>query len=285
MNSQNITQQVYNFYQQLHFNEGSDIQQDLDVIKSGVLIEQQLPAGFKDYISSLPKGSRWLEAGCGIGWLSLSASNYFPDLNVSAIDLSDRALDRAQLLKSELTSSATFEKVNILEPDQINALGHFSAVVSIGVLHHTGDFPKAMKNVLSRVEAGGHILVGLYHKYKRRPLLDHFEKLKQNGMDEEGLRQEYSRLDRRSQDATRVESWFQDQVLHPHETQHTVSEILQIAGDDFSHEGNSITGKNLPDLEKLDAIEIRQSVLGTNNLNNGNYDPGFFLVHLKRKGS
>lgn len=287
MSASQIGTAVYDFYQNLHFNEGEDVGADVATVKSGSLPKVQLLPSMFSALDRAQKASAatLLEAGCGIGWLSLSCGYLFPRLFVTAIDFSDRALRRAAQLSERVGAAVHFEKADILDRQQMESIGSFDFVVTIGVLHHTGDFAHALKNVLARVKPGGHIQVGLYHQYRRRPLLEHFEAMKLGGADEEEMRREYARLDQRSQDAQRQESWFLDQVLHPHETQHTVGEVLKLAEGDFDHVCNSITNMQLPDSEKLNRIEERQEMLGKKNLAAGNYDPGFFLVHMRRRGN
>lgn len=277
--------QVHAFYQRLHFNEGGDRDQLLSLVKSGKLCEQQfLPAFLHDLDRRDQNGPfRILEVGCGVGWLATSMACRFGRAAVTAVDFSDRAVAAAERLTTEAGCDAALHQLDILDNETMAALGTFDVVVSIGVLHHTGDFAAALANSLTRVAPGGAALIGLYHAHRRQPFLDHFQKLQQSGADEETLRQAYAHLDGRIKDSVQAESWFQDQVLHPHETQHTVAELLALAGDRFQHIENSITGGQLPDPALLARMEERQRLTGEKNLAADQYDPGFFLTHFSRK--
>lgn len=277
--------QVHAFYQRLHFNEGGDRDELLALVRSGKLCEQQFLPVFLRELDGLDQNGpfRILEVGCGVGWLAASMASRFSRAAVTAVDFSDRALAAAENLTAEAGCDVVLHQLDILDNDAMAALGAFDAVVSIGVLHHTGDFAVALANSLARVAPGGSALLGLYHAHRRRPFLDHFRELQQGGADEDALRRAYTRLDGRIKDAVQAESWFQDQVLHPHESQHTVAELLMLAGDRFRHAENSITGGRLPDGALLARMEERQRLTGEQNLAAGHYDPGFFLTHFSRK--
>ena len=71
------------------------------------------------------------------------------------------------------------------------------------------------------------MMVGLYHSYGRRPFLQHFEKMKLQNYSEEKMLERFRTLhDRLKGDELHLVSWFRDQVLHPHETQHTLKESV-----------------------------------------------------------
>ena len=67
------------------------------------------------------------------------------------------------------------------------------------------------------------LFIGLYHKYSREPFLNHFKKIEH--LSEKEKFDEYKKL-HKIKDEKKLYSWFRDQVLHPHETQHTFEEML-----------------------------------------------------------
>lgn len=83
----------------------------------------------------------------------------------------------------------------------------------------------------------------------------------------------------------KLRSWFRDQVLHPHETQHTMREIWPA----LLKEGMELIGcsindfDSLPDPETLYALEEKQETLGVKRLRQGKYFPGFFLFLARKK--
>ena len=88
-------------------------------------------------------------------------------------------------------------------------------------------------------------------------------------------------------DELHLRSWFRDQVCHPHETQHRLSEILPI----FKEEGldlrrcslnNFAPIESLPDLL---ALEAKQEERGREALAAARFIPGFFLFLAEKRGS
>ena len=145
-------------------------------------------------------------------------------------------------------------------------------IVSIGVLHHTTDPLNAIKYCSEFIKEGGHMYLGLYHKYGRKPFLDHFKQLQQDGLSEDELFAEYCKLDKRITDKTHLRSWFRDQVLHPHENQYTLKEMQELLGTlDMTLEYSSI-----------DEDEQKYELIGQQKLQESSYWPGFFNI-LARK--
>ena len=108
--------------------------------------------------------------------------------------------------------------------------------------------------------------------------------LEQGGEDAAFLH--YKRLNPDLRDETHLRSWFRDQVLHPHETQHTLEEIfgwmdesgLALVTTSINHYNNVSDRKALFDLEaKYESLsEQRNSV-------EGSFFPGFFTILGSRK--
>ena len=105
-------------------------------------------------------------------------------------------------------------------------------VTSIGVLHHTDDCLGGIAHIgKSLVSEDGRMFIGLYHAFGRRPFLSHFDKMQRSGASEDALYAEFRKLRSGSaaaEDETFVQSWFRDQVLHPHQTCHTLAEVLPL---------------------------------------------------------
>jgi len=278
-----VTQKVYDFYQECQFNEADDGHQDSIKIEKLSLVTHQLPRLTTNFIESL-KEPKIIEAGCGVGWLSISLAKKYPKANVIGIDYSDRAILMAnRTLKANRTAyssnmNVSFIKKNLLLADELK-FDAADVVISIGVLHHTSDFKLALLNCAKLLRPGGILFVSLYHKFRRLPFLEYFERLKAKGINENELRNIYFSLDRRSDDPSRMESWFRDQVLHPHESQHTVAETCEILDSLMQHNFNSISGTKIP---KIDS-EMMQYMVGESNLKKSVYDPGMFYVQLTRR--
>jgi len=107
------------------------------------------------------RGKRVLEIGVGLG----ADHQRFAEAGakLSGIDLTERAVDRTQLRLSEfgLTSQLTVGDAEQLDfPDD-----QFDIVYSWGVLHHSPDTAKAVREVHRVLTPGGTARVMIYHKW------------------------------------------------------------------------------------------------------------------------
>lgn len=109
-----------------------------------------------------PDGKRVLEVGCGTG-LDLF---YFVRLGAKAtgIDISDESLKLAREQAKELG----IKNIKLIQGDAENLPfkdDSFDIVYSYGVLHHTPDTEKAVKEAYRVTKGGGQALVMLYSKF------------------------------------------------------------------------------------------------------------------------
>ena len=117
--------------------------------------------------------------------------------------------------------------------------------------------------------------MGLYHKYGRKPFLDYFQKIKDKS--DEFKFNEYKKFHHKDDDK-KLYSWFRDQVLHPHETQHTFEELTKI----FQTEKYKILSTSINSFEKitsLDEIICNEKKLiyyGEDKIKNREYFPFFY---------
>lgn len=96
-------------------------------------------------------------------------------------------------------------------------------MISNGVLHHTSDPFLAFQSISRLVKPGGYILVGLYHRYGRlitdfrrqvfRLSVDRFTSPDPNLRDPQLA-------------AGKRRAWFFDQYKNPHESKHTIGEVM-----------------------------------------------------------
>jgi SAM-dependent methyltransferase len=221
--------------------------------------------------------------GCGAGWFVNSCAHYY-GASVLGIDLNPVVLKQARSVarlmegceRVEFVSANVFE----FEPDQ-----PFDVVNSLGVLHHTPDCQGAVRRALKWVAPGGKLHLGLYHLYGRRPFLAHFARMRDEGVDEARIYDEFRRLNPNIKDETHLLSWYRDQVIHPHETQHTFEEIHDLLrSEGFTVEATSINGfKPLPSLETLIRMEQDLERVSTRAIvRKHRYYPGFFVVWARR---
>lgn len=157
--------------------------------------------------------------------------------------------------------------------------------VSLGVLHHTDDCHAALLRCVNEfVRAGGFFYVGLYHAHGRRPFLDHFADLSARGATEAERVAEFARLRGMSTDDTHLLSWYRDQAIHPHETQHTLAEVLSVLGP----VGVELLSTSLNRFETIDSVERVLAMepgleaTGRRWLAEGRYYPGFFTAMFRR---
>ncbi|MBI3513767.1 MAG: class I SAM-dependent methyltransferase [Proteobacteria bacterium] len=267
---------VLAFYRELPFNYRESAKAHAQEIRRINAISAVYPV----LTPLLGTGSSLLDVGCGAGWFCLNAA-YHHGCVVTGIDFNDIAVNRAQRVAQALGVKATLETADLF---LFRPTGQFDIVASMGVLHHTDDCHAAVRWICQEfVKPGGHVVVSLYHRHGRRPLLDHFAQMRADGKTEDDMLEEYRRLHPRP-DAVYLRSWFRDQVLHPHETQHTLGELLPI----LEACGMSVVATTInqfapfDDISEILALEPALEKLGAERLQGGQYYPGVF-VFLARK--
>src|SRR5262249_45652981 len=191
--------------------------------------------------------ARVLDVGCGAGWLANSI-NHLCGCSVTGIDFNPVAVERARQVAKALDLSTEFQVTDLFayaprEP--------FDLVLSLGVLHHTNNCSAAVRRVCEFVKPGGHVFIGLYHEYGRQPFLNHFREMRKNGADEAAMLARYKELRSGTHDDTLLLSCFRDQVLHPHETQHTLEEMVPVMRD----AGMKLVATSINKFSAIDTLE------------------------------
>lgn len=244
--------------------------------------EGDLTVGYPLLNSLAGEGRRVLEVGCGTGWLSNSLS-YRSHAVVAGIDFNPVAIEFAQATAALLEAPTSFAVADLFryEPDH-----PFDTVVSIGVLHHTENCLAALEHVFSFVRPGGHAYIGLYHAFGRRPFLDHFTSMRKSGASEEQQFARFRKLfGKQRMDETHLLSWFRDQVLHPHETQHTLAEVMPLL--EAANMELSATSLNyfapIDDIDRIIATEAAWESVASERLHDDIYFPGFFIFVARRE--
>ncbi|MDD5080206.1 MAG: methyltransferase domain-containing protein [Candidatus Omnitrophica bacterium] len=171
--------------------------------------------------AQIPYNDRVLDVGCGTGQLSnfLGLSNR----PVFGTDMCLNPLKLGQKFKINNNIRGTgFYQMNLFRP--IFKEESFPLVICNGVLHHTADPFRGFEIISGLVKKGGYILVGLYNAYGRinadirRGIFNisggRFL-LPDNWHNAAGVSD------------VRKLAWLRDQYMNPHESKHTIGEVLR----------------------------------------------------------
>lgn len=293
-----VTARVNRFYEELPFNVHGRPDDTAAAIRAGNPIARAYPG--LDMLLRRHRGQRVLDAGCGGGWWSNAVAWHY-DADVTGVDLCSRALAHAQEVAGALAAPTPprFVRADLLQldPHEVPLSPPFHIVNSLGVLHHTADCRRGLESILSRVAPRGFIHLGLYHLYGRRPFLNLFADIRAR-LEDDRTTPAWRRLEDEAfaryralspaevTDPVLLRSWFRDQVLHPHETQHTVEETcgwLDVAG--FECLSTSVT--DFAPVTDWAAVFARERTLEDlsyqQNVVQGRYYPGFFVVLARRR--
>jgi ubiquinone/menaquinone biosynthesis C-methylase UbiE len=168
----------------------------------------------------IPVGARVLECGCGTGQLStfLSIAGrrcLGVDLCVASLRCGRQFRDRHGLRTVDFIQGNLFD-LPIAEET-------FDLVIAKGVLHHTPDARRSFHEVARRARPGGYVIVGLYNSYGRIPSWLRKQVFRLFGRDAMGGDYVMRKVIK-SEEKRRI--WWEDQYNHPHETWHSVDEVL-----------------------------------------------------------
>jgi SAM-dependent methyltransferase len=169
---------------------------------------------------AIPYNSTVLEVGCGTGQLSnflgVSCRQVIgADLCLNSLSLGEKFRHNHNL------SRVRFAQMNLFRPPFRKE--QFDVILCNGVLHHTSDPRGGFERLVPLLRPGGYIVVGLYNTYGRlmtdaRRLLFRTTKGAGKWIDPY-LRSVSMSVDKRK-------AWFADQYQHPHESKHTIGEVL-----------------------------------------------------------
>jgi SAM-dependent methyltransferase/uncharacterized protein YbaR (Trm112 family) len=169
--------------------------------------------------SQIPQDAVVLEAGCGTGQLtnflgmSWRRRVFGGDICLNSLRLAKAFRDRYSI------RNAAFLQMNLFRPPFRD--NSFDLIISNGVLHHTADPEGGFAALVKKLKPGGIISVGLYNSYARLPTLWRRWLFERFG---ESLHFLDPRL--RSDTGGRLRAWYMDQYRHPHESRHSMDEVL-----------------------------------------------------------
>lgn len=207
-----ITTRVKSFYEENPFPSYEGLEEFGELVNKG-----STNAFSSTLLDAIGYNKLVLECGCGTGQLS-----HFLQLNnnhVLGVDMSISSLQLAveHKLRNRLPRSG-FAQMNIF--DLALKDNSFDVVISHGVLHHTRDARQAFASIVRKVKPGGIVMIGLYNRPARLPTWIRSKLIKTLG----------PRIDyvvrNRIHDARKADIWVKDQYFNPHETWHSIDEVL-----------------------------------------------------------
>ncbi len=160
-----------------------------------------------------------------------------------------------------------------MDKKQIEGIGgQFDYVLCLGVLHHTENAYQAFKNMLPLLKPNGYIAIGLYNKFGIIPLKIRKLLAKTIFKNNQKVKDWFIKMQIGDvKDKERARGWWNDQYLHPHETTHTVGEVLR-----WFKENNIKYYQSVPSLNPFD-----QSILEITGVwNNFNVAYPYFPIGL-----
>jgi len=274
-----VTMTVKSFYEETPFPNYDEFD------NVGWLVEKARTGVFAKLLDDqIPPGTRVLECGCGTGqmsnFLSVASRTVFgTDMSLHSLMLGEEFKEKNDL------RTVHFLQMNLFRP--CFKPGTFDLVFCNGVLHHTSDPFLGFESIARLVRPRGYVMIGLYHRYGRtitnirrqifRMTGDRFAFLDPN-------------LRRRQTSAPKKRAWFMDQYKHPHESTHTIREVIgwvEKVGLRFVKSIPKTNGLPFSPSERLFAPEppgttTQQTFSELAMALSGSQEGGFFIVIAQR---
>jgi SAM-dependent methyltransferase len=176
--------------------------------------------------AEIPFDADVIDAGCGTGQLACFLG--LKGRRVLGVDYSKQSLANGESLRDKFhLDNVRFQRDNLLDlslPDK-----SFDYVFCNGVLHHTSDPYLGFQHLVRITRPGGYLVIGLYNTYGRMMLhvrrrLVRLQLKFDPGAKDRAIEKQLVRME---DDADRRNTWWVDQYEHPHESYHTVDEVLK----------------------------------------------------------
>ena len=212
-----VTEVVKSFYEENPFPNYEDWDSAWSLREKAV---QSVFARLLD--EQIPHGSKVLDVGCGTGQLSnFLGMKWGRTIFGADICLNSLKLGHNFKLRNDIDNTA-FVQMNLFRP--VFKPESFDLVLSNGVLHHTSDPFRGFEAISKLVNRGGHLVIGLYNRYGRIPTGVRRLIFRVSG-------NRFRFLDYRTRNKSvgdvRKLAWFLDQYRHPHESTHTIGEVMK----------------------------------------------------------
>jgi carbamoyltransferase len=275
-----VTELVKQFYEKTPFPNYDDLD------NRRALLEKARAGRFARLLNEqIPYSAPVVEVGCGTGQLTNFLS--IAHRSVLGIDVCLNSLTLAQSFKvANGLERAAFAQMNLFRPALKD--GFFQVVISNGVLHHTGNCREAFRRVGRLARPGGFLVIGLYSAYSRSLHYARRAVFRWTGVTSRWLDPQFARI---GADGKR-EAWFQDQYCHPHETAHTIDEVMGWLDEDGFDFINSIPkprgGAEIGRHEQLFAPHDRGTAASRvmsqlSSIGSGYREGGFLIVIGRRR--
>ncbi len=278
-----VTERIKAFYERTPFPDYDDhdsVRSLIDKSRRGVYARR--------LEESIPYNSDVLEMGCGTGQLA----NYLgiSHRRVIGADLCLNSLALAEAFRKQHgLSRVRFLQSNLFRPPFLAE--QFDVVICSGVLHHTSDPRGGFEALVALLKPGGHLVIGLYHRYGRlltdlRRWLFRATGGRARWLDPVLRRSGLSGKKRRA--------WFEDQYRNPHESKHTVAEIVGWFEDAdiqlvrgipaLRPEDDGLAGTSLFEAQPRGTALENRIVQWTQTLAAGQKEGGLFIMIGKKPG-
>lgn len=177
-----------------------------------------------------------LVAGCGTGRSVLQTASIYPNVDITAIDITRRSLSyAARMCEEKGVENVRFRHGDILELDRLEQT--FDFIECSGVLHHMADPVAGWRKLVEQLNPGGRMLICLYSTKARRAQkairdiiaaknygsdADSIRKVRAEALQDESLKGIQRSLDFYTLSEAR------DLVFHIQETTYTLAELKEI---------------------------------------------------------
>jgi len=271
-----VTEAVKSFYEETPFPNYDDH----DTLRS--LIDKSRRGGYAHQLQrAIPFNSTALEVGCGTGqltnFLGISCRRVVgSDLCLNSLRLGEAFRRRHDLNRVQ------FVQMNLFRPAFKQEF--FDVVLCNGVLHHTSDPFGGFTSLAPLVRPGGYLVIGLYNRFGRL-----MTDLRRQVFRLTGGRAHWidPHLRQTPVAADKERAWFADQYRHPHESKHTIGEVMkwfQAVDFDFVRGVPSVIPEGEPFPE--DGLFSREPVgsaldhflVQAAHIVTGNREGGFFVM-------
>jgi 2-polyprenyl-3-methyl-5-hydroxy-6-metoxy-1,4-benzoquinol methylase len=121
-------------------------------------------------VGAIKRSGRFMEMGAGPGFLSVMMAREYPDIAITAVDLSPdmAAVAKEYISENRLTDRIDYVIGDVGDRELIQRLGKFDLVYATYSLHHWKDPENALLNLWNAVADGGALYI---YDFRRSGLL------------------------------------------------------------------------------------------------------------------